>query len=97
MVYTVPHDNIFPARGRRSSDGEQQAAVEGNLQVSQHLPSQGTVRQVTGTRETDGKEGTARMRMFGSLDGTGNAANDKYGRNVKLKTIDNIFWEVLQQ
>lgn len=81
VIYTVPHDHVLPPRRRWPANGEQQAPIESDLQVSQHFPSQRTIGQVAGSRKAHRKECSARMRVLWSLNATRNAGNSGRGQS----------------
>lgn len=67
MLDVLPYHDVFAARGRRSSDGEQKSSVEADFQVAQDLPACRVLGQVAQAGEADGKEGSAWIGMMLSL------------------------------
>lgn len=63
----VPRDNVLATRSDRSTDCEDQPALERDLQQPQYTTAEIVVRQIAHAGEAHGVIRLARIRMFATL------------------------------
>jgi len=84
MVNLVPRDDILATGSDRSTNREDQPALECDLQQSQHATAEIVVGQVTNSWEAYGVICLTRIRMFATLNSGRNAEKIEIGVNEYL-------------